>query len=101
MVGQNWSDGPWFSGYESWPRWMRLKASGVEFQCIDAGIQLRTPSPDFERGTAFARICADHGIGADFLLAIPQVAVDDNRIDAEDRVRLSAALLRDLVAAGL
>lgn len=100
-VGQNWSNGPWFSGYESWPRWMRLKASGIEFQCVDAGIQLRTPPLDTERGVAFARVCADYGVGPDLLLAIPQVTIDGNRIDTEDRVRLGATLLRDLVEVGL
>ena len=99
-VGQHWPGGPWFTGYETEPRWMRLKASGTEVQCVQDGLLLRPPgtAPHAE---AFSRVCAAHGIGPDRLLKIPQVAADGGRLDAKDRVQLGAALVRDLVNAGL
>jgi hypothetical protein len=46
-------------------------------------------------------VCADHGVGDDHLLMVPQVDVHGGRLDTEDRVQLGAALVRDLVGAGL
>lgn len=99
-VAQHWSGGPWFTGYETEARWMRLEASGAEMQCVQDGLQLRAPAADAHAG-AFARVCAAHGVGPDLRLAVPQVAVGERQLDTEDRVQLGAALLRDLVAAGL
>ena len=101
-VWQDWPHGPWFTGYETSPRWMRLKASGVQLQCVDEGWLLRAPPSMASSHTeAFTRVRADHGVGQDLLLSIPPVIVDGERRDAQDRVALGAALLRDLVAAGL
>jgi len=90
----------WFTGYETEPRWLRLKASGTEFRCVPEGLQLRPPAAE-EHADAFARVCADHGIGDDHLLMVPQVDVHGGRLDTEDRVQLGAALVRALVGAGL
>jgi hypothetical protein len=101
-VWQTWPDGPWFTGYETSPRWMRLATSGIELRCVDQGIQLRTPASFAPaHAEAFAQVCNVYGIGPDFLLRIPQVEIDDKRIDIRDRVQAGATLLRDLVAAGL
>jgi hypothetical protein len=99
-VAQHWAGGPWFTGYETEARWMRLVASGVEMQCVQDGLQLRAPASD-EHAEAFADVCEAHGVGLDLLLSVPQVAVGGYQLDTNDRVQLGAALLRDLVAAGL
>ena len=39
--------------------------------------------------------------GSDYLLAVPQQAAQGVRADTVDRIELGAALLADLVAAGL
>ncbi|MBL0143818.1 MAG: DUF262 domain-containing protein [Betaproteobacteria bacterium] len=93
-------DDPWFTGYETQPRWMRLVKTGIELRCVEAGIELKcTVASD-----AFTRICEKHGaqcIGDKTLLRIPQVERDGKSVDASDRVQLGAALLRDLVEAAL
>src|SRR5690606_21031978 len=99
-VAQHWSGGPWFTGYETEARWVHLVASGAEMQCVQDGLQLRPPATD-EHAEAFARVCEAHGVGPDLLLSVPQVAVGEHQLDTKDRVQLGAALLRDLVAAGL
>ena len=93
-------DSPWFTGYETEPRWMRLNASGTELQCVQDGLLLRAPAAA-PHAEAFLRVCEAYGIGPDLLLKIPQVAAGSQQLDTEDRVQLGAALLRDLVAAGL
>lgn len=99
-VGHHWSDGPWFTGYETEPRWMRLVASGTEVRCVAEGFQFRPPgTPVGEH--AFLRVCAAHGVGADNLLKVSQVTVGSRLVDREDRVQRGSALLRDLVSAGL
>src|SRR5690606_6743986 len=99
-VAQHWSGGPWLTGYETEARWMRLEASGAEMQCVDDGLQLRAPAAE-AHAEAFARVCAKHSVGPDLRLVVPQVTVGERRLDTEDRVQLGAALLRDLVDAGL
>ncbi len=99
-VGHHWPDGPWFTGYETEPRWMRLVASGTEIRCVAEGFQLRPPSaPPAEAG--FVRVCEAHGLGRDCLLRIPQVSVGTRLCDTQDRIQRGARLLRDLVNAGL
>lgn len=100
-VAQHWADGPWFTGYETEARWMRLTASGIEIQCTDEGLQLRAPSMVSSQADGFSRVCADHGIGPDLLLKILKVASGEYQLDMQDRVQRGATLLRDLVAAGL
>ncbi|RKG72970.1 DUF262 domain-containing protein [Corallococcus terminator] len=93
-------DEPWFTGYETAPRWMRLKRSGTEIQCVRGGLLLCAPTAERHAET-FSRVCAAHGIGPDLLLKVPQVDVGKHQFDTEDRVRLGAALVRDLASAGL
>lgn len=93
-------DGPWFTGYETEPRWLHLERSGAELQCVDEGLLLRPPSaPAY--GEAFTRVCMQHGVNADGLLKVPQVERDGQKLDTCDRVQVGAALVRDLVKAGL
>jgi hypothetical protein len=99
-VWPDWPGGPWFTGYETEPRWLRLKTSGAEIQCVEDGLLLRAP-PAASHAEAFTRVCGTHGIGSDLLLKVPQVDVGGRLLDTKDRVQLGAALLRDLVTAGL
>ena len=97
---QKWSDGPWFTGYETEPRWMRLKLSGVEVNCVNDGLQFRPPINPVH-AAAFARISATHGVGPDNLLRVPQVAVAGRLLDTVDRIKMAANLVHDLLDAGL
>lgn len=99
-VAEHRSGGPWFSGYETTPRWMRLRASNTAITCVQDGFQLRAPTAPGQ-ANVFARICEAHGVGTDLRLVVPQVAVDKHQLDTKDRVQLGAALLRDLASAQL
>lgn len=86
---------PWFTGYETEPRWMRLTASGAALRCVDRGVALKPPT-DLAKRAAFDAVCAQHGVGSDGVLAVPQ----QGGVDTKDRVAIGAKLLSDLVAAG-
>ena len=79
---------------------MVLVASGARMLCREDCLKLDAPTDPAHLGT-FERVCADHGIGDDLCLKIPQVAVGGRQFDSVDRVQLGAALLRDFAAAGL
>jgi len=92
---------PWFTGYETEPRRMRLKASGIEIQCVPEGLQLHAPA-DPSHAEAFLRVCTAREIGPDLLLKVPKVvAAGGYQLDTQDRVRLGAELMRALVDIGL
>lgn len=80
---------------------MRLKASGIEIRCIDEGFLIRARSLPASSAEAFAHVCDEHRIGPDLLLSVPKVTVGGVDLDEQDRVQQGAALLRDLIAAGL
>ena len=96
-VWENWSSGPWFTGYETAPRWMRLNASGIQLRVVAEGIVLHPGELPVSRDEAFSRVCAEHKVAAGGILRIQQAM----GVDVEDRVQRGASLLRDLVAAGL
>jgi hypothetical protein len=91
---------PWFTGYETEPRWMRMKKSGTEIHCVDEGLLLRPPKSPTQAET-FLQVCAKHEVNGDHLLRVPQVERNGRKFDIRDRVQLGAALLRDFVKAGL
>ena len=91
---------PWFTGYETEPRWMRLAASGTKIQCVAEGLLLSTPSAASQTET-FTQVCAKHGVGPDGLLRVPQIEREGRKLDTRDRVQIGVALVRDLVKAGL
>jgi hypothetical protein len=93
-------DEPWFTGYETEPRWMRLAASGTGLRCVNEGFVLRPPSAP-AHAEAFLRVCAQYGVGEDSVLKVPQVNYGGRQLDTKDRVQLGAALVRDLMEAGL
>lgn len=90
----------WFTGYETEPRWLRLKVSGTELRCVQEGLQLRPPVGG-EHACAFARVFANYSVSDGYLVTVPQIETQGLRLDTTDRVQLGAALVRDLVRAGL
>lgn len=100
---QHRADGPWFTGPASTPRWMRLAASSVGMRCVADGFVVQPPVEP-EHQLPFDRVCAEHGLvetGNEYLLNVRQEMVDGAHVDTSDRVQVGAALLADLVAAGL
>ncbi|MEU7873048.1 hypothetical protein [Dactylosporangium sp. NPDC049140] len=94
---------PWFTGYETTPRWLRLQRRGVGMRSIDRGFALDVPDGEALRAK-LADIFDRHGVvhtadGVD-MLPIPRQE-GAGGLDAIDRVVAGASLLRDLVQAGL
>lgn len=87
---------PWFYGYETDQRTIKLISSNIQIQCVDDGWKMIDAPADPDQKTAYDRICAKHGVTSD-LLAVPQL----NGIDTLDRVKSGAQLLSDLVTSGL
>jgi hypothetical protein len=103
VTGTVWQDrvnGPWFAGYETEERWMRLTNSGTQMRCVNSGLQLRAPQNE-DDAAKFWEVCIDHEVNADGLLRIPQVQVNGHSLDTVDRVQRGADLLRALVQKGL
>jgi hypothetical protein len=95
---------PWFSGYETSPRWLRLERSGVGIRSVNDGFALEGPE-DEALQSKFLDVCGRHG-AVDIaeegtLLKVPQHDHGDGLVDSVDRVVIGAAFLRDLVEAGL
>jgi len=91
---------PWFSGYETEPRWLRLAASEAGVRCIDSGFELDSPL-DERLAARFKQVCDEHGAVDGAFLPVTQVDRDGHLVDTEDRVQKCAGFLKDLVAAGL
>jgi hypothetical protein len=91
---------PWFTGYETNPRPMRLVKSGAELRCLEDGIAVRPPRSE-DHGAAFSRVCQQHGVVEENKLVVAQNERDGRLVDTVDRVRVGAQLLHDLVNAGL
>lgn len=91
---------PWFSGYETKPRYLELAQSGTGLRCIPDGFEIRPPLAP-QRAAALDGVRTSLGIGTDDVVRIPQVERAGLRFDACDRVEVGAALLRALLDAGL
>lgn len=91
---------PWFTGYVSTPRWLRLERSLVGLRSVAEGFEIEAPE-DQALQQKFLDLCHKHeavSIADDrVLLAIPQY----ENIDSVDRVSVGADFLKQLVAAGL
>lgn len=90
---------PWFRGYETEPRWLRLTKSEGGIRCINEGFELSAPL-DERAAALWQQVCERHGAVESFL-RVEQNSHTGEAIDSEDRVRKCSALLQDLVAAGL
>jgi hypothetical protein len=90
---------PWpkFSGYETEPRRMVLKNSGIQMQCVDRGLQITNMPADPVQKATFDQVCAGYPIDPNGLYVMPQ----NNGVDSRDRVALGGQFLRNLVDAGL
>jgi len=95
---------PWFTGYETNPRWLNLERSGVGMRSVSDGFALRAPEDEALQST-FVDVCHRHEAVSladeHFVLRIPQHNHGDGLVDSVDRVVIGAAFLRDLVDAGL
>lgn len=91
---------PWFRGYETAPRWLRLSRSGSGIRCVEEGFELAAPQ-DVDAANRFAAVCEAHGVTNSGLLPIRQVEVDGELIDTEDRVLKGVDIVRALVEVGL
>lgn len=99
-VWQNEPAGPWFTGYETQPRWMQLAVSGAAVRCVENGFELRPP-PNQAYAERFERVCEVEGIKHDLRMQVPQILVQQRWLDTTDRVQAGARLLRALCEAGL
>ena len=93
---------PWplFYGYETEPREMILKNSGIRIQCVDKGWQIMNVPTDPIQKSAFDGVFSAHGIN--YINSSFSCLITQNKgNDTIDRVVLVAGLLRDLVNAGL
>jgi hypothetical protein len=95
---------PWFSGYSTNQRWMRLERSQTGIRSVPTGIAVQAPVAEQHRIT-FESVCLQHtDVGeteAGWLLAVAQQERNGRLVDTEDRVQKAASFLRELVAAGL
>lgn len=102
-VGDRVQD-PWFIGYETNSRWLRLERSGAGMRSVSDGFALQGPE-DETLQSQFIDICrrheavdiAEEGI----VLKIPQHIHGDGLVDSANRVVVGAAFLCELVKAGL
>jgi hypothetical protein len=94
---------PWFYGYSTTPRWMTLTKSGVGLRSVPDGIIVKTTESSEVLGLLAA--VADsmdlqrHDDG--WLLRSVQKERAGAWVDSEDRVQRGAALIAELVSAGL
>lgn len=96
---------PWFTGYETTPRWLRLTQSDVGIRSVDRGWALQSPaSDDLVQLTAFEAVVARHHLAKEddeWLLVVSQELSAGQAVDTVDRIQVGADLLKDLVEAGL
>ena len=96
--------GPWFIGYSTDERWMRLERSQTGMRSVPMGIAVQAPAAE-EHRTTLEAVCRQHTdiveteIG--WLLAVAQQERNGTLVDTEDRIQKGASFLRELVAAGL
>lgn len=105
-VGQAWPsvEDPWFTGYESEPRWLTFKQSGAAVRNVDSGFQVRLPEDGSWRSRLIELLPSSDQLtersDGMWHLGIRQEENGAGRIDREDRIQLGAAFLSELVAAG-
>ena len=85
-----------FPGYETEARHLRLRNSGIQIRCVDAGWALSNLPVNPSQRNVFDQVASQHPVQGE-LCTVPQV----NGIDTTDRITIGAALLRDFIAAGL
>ena len=88
---------PRHTGYQTEERWLNLSRSGARLRCRPEGFVL-SPPQNGAYTDAFAEVLKKNNIDPDLMLRIPQVLKEGVLYDAQDRVKIGAALVRDLVA---
>ena len=95
---------PWFIGYSTDERWMRLERSQTGIRSVPRGIAVQAPASEHHRPT-FESLCQQHSdvveTEVDWLLVVAQQERNGSLVDSEDRVQKAASFLQQLVAAGL
>jgi hypothetical protein len=96
--------GPWFYGYSTDERWLRLERSRTGMRSVPPGIALQAPATE-EHRIAFESVCRQNADVVEteggWLLAVAQQERDGSPVDRVDRVQTAASFLSELVAAGL
>ncbi len=94
---------PWFNGYSTTPRWMKLTRSGTGLRSVSTGIAVQTPTKPGAL-EVLQKVCSYAGAAPSdegWLLPVPQADQDGDLIDTVDRVQVAASFLQKLTAAGL
>ena len=94
---------PWFIGYSTTPRWMKLTRSSTGLRSVPTGIAIQTPALP-EATELLQKLCRAAGVAPcdeGWLLPIQQTHHDSELIDSVDRVQVAARFLQDLLDAGL
>ncbi len=88
-----------FPGYETEERHLKLRNSGIQIRCVDAGWQFSDMPSNNQQRQTFVDIAEgyNHYQNQCLLYAVPQT----NNIDIEDRIELGSQLLQKLINAGL
>lgn len=99
------AENPWFTGYETQERWLRLAKSGAGLRSVGEGYLLRKPE-DLQLAEVFEALCrgrsdVEKTEGEHVLLRIPQAEHGGSGVDTVDRVQVDAELVRQMVEAGL
>jgi hypothetical protein len=98
-------DDPWFTGYDTTPRWLRLVRSQVGLRSVAEGFELKRPPHYKGLNAVFDGICERRDDvlleGKRTLLAIPQTDHGDGPVDDVDRVLVGATLLKNFANADL
>jgi hypothetical protein len=94
---------PWFYGYSTTPRWMKLAKSGAGLRSVPAGVAVQTPATPATVVALQAECSAAGAVpyGEGWLLRVPQADQDGDLIDTADRVQVAAGFLRQIIDAGL
>lgn len=87
---------PWFTGYVTIPRWLRLKRSGVRLRSVSVGFELSGPALE-EFAELHDLLRRQLGASAAGIIEIQQT----DGIDTVDRISIGTDIVRRLLDAGL
>lgn len=85
-----------FPGDQTEERHLKLRRSGLQIRCLESGWGLSHLPTQADQHQAFDQVANKHGV-FNGVCTIAQT----NGVDTRDRIAIGAALLRDLLAAGL
>jgi hypothetical protein len=94
---------PWFYGYSTTPRWMKLARSATSLRSVRTGISVHAPAAPAAVAALQAACGSAGAVRSDegWLLPVPQADQDGELIDTADRVQVATGFLQDVIAAGL